>query len=354
MIKKFKAIIPLLYIFSSTAYGYDELLKKSNSTESGRKLIYLKANVGAMLLNDSEDSASKLKIRSKPVPYFAVGVGTYFMDNTRVDLTFEHVNNTTLKRSGNKSFNDSLGTSIGQIFLDNIDSQAENAFSTNNLIALGFAPAGINNTKQILKNALISFRNTSSAKSLSDIIFEAAVDHATKNGANARLAQNVGNLILLRLGGLSSNSAYQDLHSLMNQDFESISMSTSVNHKSTINAFMVNGSLDLFEFNRVKFFMGAGIGGVQLKEKISITSTLNFTGRRSIILSESVTTKKANNFAYSLTAGTSMKVTDSVTMELAYAWKDFGKTKSVTIKGIEVGKTPYRSHTLSVGVRVDI
>jgi|GEM_PF-4496730 len=45
MMKKLKAIIPLLCVISSTAHGYDELLKDKNKyTESGRKLIYLKAS----------------------------------------------------------------------------------------------------------------------------------------------------------------------------------------------------------------------------------------------------------------------------------------------------------------------
>jgi opacity protein-like surface antigen len=133
-----------------------------------------------------------------------------------------------------------------------------------------------------------------------------------------------------------------------------MSISTKVNHKADINAFMVNGTLDLFELDRIKFFVGAGIGGTQLKEKISITSTLNLSGKNIVIVDQSVSSKKANNFAYSFTAGTSAKVTDRVTFELAYAWKDFGKTKSVKIQGVEVGKTPYRSHTLTAGVRVDI
>ena len=354
MIKKLKVFIPLLLVLSNTAYGYDELLKNNNSTENGRKLIYLKANVGAALLNDTEDSASKFKMRSKSVPYFAVGVGTYFMDNSRVDLTFEHAANPVLKKSGATSLTNAVTTNIGKFFMSDITNQAASIFSASNLAQLGFNAAGIPTVQLILQNALNLFENNTTANNFNDLINQAAVSNATQNGLSVATGQNNANQIIRGLKALNSNSNNQDIYNLLNQNFGSMSISTKVNHKATVNAFMVNGTLDLFEFDKIKFFAGAGIGGAQLKEKISITSTLNLGGRNTVIVDQSVSSKKTNNFAYSLTAGTSMKVTDKITFELAYAWKDFGKTKSIKIQNIEVGKTPYRSHTLTAGVRVDI
>jgi opacity protein-like surface antigen len=355
MMKKLKAIIPLICIISGAAHGYDELLKDTNKyTESGRKLIYLKASAGAALLNETKDTASSLKMKSKLVPYFAVGVGTYFMDNTRVDLTFERAANLTLKKSGSASLNDSMSSNIGQLIFNDINNQAANAFSTSNLAQLGFTATGIPVVQSILNDALTLFKNNASAANFNDLILQAANNRATQNGTSAAAARTNAQVIVQRISRLNNSSNIQDFYSLLTQDFSSMSISTKVNHKTDINAFMVNGAVDLYEFNRVKFFAGVGLGVAQLKEKISITSNLNLNGTNSLIIDESISTKKASNFAYSFTAGTSAKVTDKVTFELAYAWKDYGKTKSVKIQGVEVGKTPYRSHTLTAGVRVDI
>lgn|GEM_PF-6449281 len=288
------------------------------------------------------------------MPYFAVGVGTYFMDNSRVDLTFEHATNPTLKKSGTISLNNSMSSNVGKFVFSNINNQALTAFSSNSLAQLGFNAARIPFVQLILNDALTLFKNNTAATNFNDLIKQAAITNATQNGLSAARGEGNAVQIIQQLSGLNNSANIQDLYSLLTENFSNLSVSTSVKHKATINAFMVNGSLDLLEFNRVKFFVGAGIGGVQLKEKVSITSTLDMPGKNSVIIGESVNSKKATNFAYSLTAGTSAKVTDKVTFELAYAWKDYGKTKSVKIQGVEVGKTPYRSHTLTAGVRVDI
>ena len=355
MIKKLKAIIPLLCVISTSAYGYDELLKDTRKyTESGRPLIYVKANVGAALLRHTEDTASKLNMKSKSVPYFSVGVGTYLMDSSRIDLNFEHVANPVLKKSSSVGLANLVSTNIGKFYINGINDQAASVFSTSGLTQLGFNPNAIPLVQQILQGALGLFRNNTAASNFSDLIIQAAVNNATQNGTTAAIGQRNGQQIVQILGNLSNTPGTQVLYDLLTQDFANMSVSTSVNHKATANAFMVNGSLDLFELNRVKFFVGAGFGCVQLKEKITITSNLNISGKNSVIIDQSTSTKKANNFAYSLALGTSAKVTDKVTLELVYNWKDFGKTKSAKIQGIEVGKTPYRSHTLSAGVRVEI
>lgn len=355
MIKKLKAIIPLLCIMSTGAYGYDELLKDTTKyTESGRPLIYLKANVGAALLKNTEDTASKLNMKSKPVPYFSVGVGTYFMDNSRIDLTYEYAANPILKKSSSVGLTDSVTSNIGNFCINDVSNQAANVFSTNGLTQLGFNPNAIPLVQQILQDTLSLFKNNTSASNFSDLIIQAAINNATQNGTTALIGQRNGQQIVQILGSLSSNPSTQALYDLLTQNFSSMSILTRINHKATVNAFIVNGSLDLFELNKLKFFVGAGFGGVQLKEKITITSNLNISGKNSVIIDQSTSTKKANNFAYSLALGTSAKVTDKVTVELVYNWKDFGKTKSAKVQGIEVGKTPYRSHTLTAGVRIDI
>lgn len=353
MMKKLIALIPFLAIFShSITYAYDELLKNSNYTESNRRKIYLKVTAGAALINDTKDTASKLKMTSKSAPHFAVGVGTYFMDNTRVDLTFEHATNPVLKKSSAISLNNFVRTGIGQSFTNS--TLANEAFTTNGLMQLGFKSFEVPLVQQILSGAFNLLNTTSTIKNIKDAIIQASINIATAGSGTTSQGRNNGQAVINHLTNLQNNASTQDLYYLLTQDLSTISVSTSVNHKATVNTFMVNGAIDLYEFNRVKLFMGAGIGAVQLKEKISITSTLNLPGKKSVIIDESTSTKKANNFAYSLTAGTSAKINDKVTVELAYSWKDFGKTKSAKIQSVEVGKTPYRSHTLTAGIRIDV
>ena len=43
-------------------------------------------------------------------------------------------------------------------------------------------------------------------------------------------------------------------------------------------------------------------------------------------ISNSTSTEPKTNFAYSLTVGASHKITDNAHIELAYSWRDYGKT----------------------------
>ena len=69
-----------------------------------------------------------------------------------------------------------------------------------------------------------------------------------------------------------------------------------------------------------------------------------------------LSTKVSNNFAYTLGAGVAFPIFDSVNAELAYSWRDFGSTKPrKNSDGEEMTfKTKYRSHNVSLGLRIDM
>lgn len=118
-------------------------------------------------------------------------------------------------------------------------------------------------------------------------------------------------------------------------------------HQGEINSLMLNGYVELFDISITKVFLGAGVGMAQVKEKVIRSGgapSNNF----------SVTSKKNNNFAYALHLGATTELSPGVHGELTYSWRDFGKTKSVTAKGTDVGSTDYRGHHLSLGARFDI
>ncbi len=129
------------------------------------------------------------------------------------------------------------------------------------------------------------------------------------------------------------------------------SYSISLDRKTSIYSIMLNSYVDLPVTNNIKFFVGGGVGLAKIKEKVSCT--LNVIGYNPII--ESSTTKNNNNFAYSLTAGTSVKASTNTTLEFTYSWKDFGKTHHKKDKdGNKADKNRYRGHILTAGIRFDI
>lgn len=128
-----------------------------------------------------------------------------------------------------------------------------------------------------------------------------------------------------------------------------------VNRKSFIYSLMFNSYIDLPISNNINFFFGKGIGLAQIKENLNQTWNTaafqqnNFTG--SNVDKYSLKSKNKINFAYSLTTGISLKVSDNANFEVTYSWQDFGKTK---YKDKDITKNRYNGHSIMTGVRFDI
>jgi len=82
-------------------------------------------------------------------------------------------------------------------------------------------------------------------------------------------------------------------------------------------------------------------------------------GAATALVNGSADTSKAknkNNFAYSVTLGSAFEVAEGVKLDVAYSFRDYGKTKAFAktrfLPGS--GKTSLRSHNVSAGVRFDI
>lgn len=118
--------------------------------------------------------------------------------------------------------------------------------------------------------------------------------------------------------------------------------------KGEINTLMLNGFVDIFEADMFKVFVGAGVGMSQVKAKL--TSTING------VLPESEKVKQKYNAAFAGYLGASYEVTEGVTAELAYSYRDMGKTKKLKdLDNKTFGKAAhYRAHNVGVGVRFDI
>lgn len=128
-----------------------------------------------------------------------------------------------------------------------------------------------------------------------------------------------------------------------------------VNRKSSIYSLMFNSYIDLPINNNFNFFFGGGIGIAQIKEKLNQTWNINAFQQNNFIGSHIdkhfFKSKNKRNFAYSLTSGISLKVSDNTNFELTYNWQDFGRTK---YKDKDVTKNRYNGHSIMTGVRFDI
>jgi opacity protein-like surface antigen len=169
-------------------------------------------------------------------------------------------------------------------------------------------------------------------------IFNVGVGYNVQDNMRADLTFTYTNPELKKSGTASVSSQYSG-HSV------------SIKHKGTAYALLLNGYVDnIVQAGDFGLFAGAGVGMSQLKEKISLTdSTMS-------AWSGSVSTKKASNFAYQLTAGGTYDFGNSMKGELAYSWRDFGKTKSLSPAdwGYNLSKTVYRGNNLTLGIRADL
>ena len=126
--------------------------------------------------------------------------------------------------------------------------------------------------------------------------------------------------------------------------------------RSNIYSVMLSGYADLNVTDDINIFFGAGIGASQIKEKPTLTTLIGIDGEYHSTETNSTTTKPKTNFAYSLTVGASHKITDNAHLELAYSWKDYGKTHPKLDDDGERthDANRYRGHHVGVGLRFDI
>jgi len=121
----------------------------------------------------------------------------------------------------------------------------------------------------------------------------------------------------------------------------------SVKHKGQVGALMVNGYVDMFDVSVAGIFAGAGVGVARVKAKTS--ETVNG------VALDSISTKNKTNVAYQLTLGAAAEVAPGVKAELAYSWRDYGKTgkyKGADNSGVK--KIAFRGHNVMAGVKFDL
>lgn len=93
----------LLLVAAATA-----ALSSTALAEGESNMFYVKADVGANMMNKVTDKATGLKLKSKTNMFLDFGVGYYLMDNVRADLDLTFIVSPQLKKTGKDKFDASV------------------------------------------------------------------------------------------------------------------------------------------------------------------------------------------------------------------------------------------------------
>lgn len=114
----------------------------------------------------------------------------------------------------------------------------------------------------------------------------------------------------------------------------------------------LNYYYDVLHHDILQIFIGAGIGVAQLKENKSFVVNGHFIDNGNLISFPSTTqtmnSKKTNNFTYSLMIGTSKTFNSIGHFDFIYSWRHHGKLKNNDISN------QYKGHHFTMGVRFDL
>jgi len=125
--------------------------------------------------------------------------------------------------------------------------------------------------------------------------------------------------------------------------------------KYTAMSLTLKGLVDFWDFEVGKAFAGVGLGYTQLGAKAT-GSTVNAAGSTITYKSKA---KKTGNVSYLLTAGAGFTLSEGVMLDIAYAFNDYGSTKSLKTIYADLStstdkKVHLRSHDITAGVRFEL
>lgn len=130
-----------------------------------------------------------------------------------------------------------------------------------------------------------------------------------------------------------------------------------IKRKADVYSLLLKTYIDIYQIHNAKFFIGAGLGIGQIKERLNIiTNGYVYMNGISIPLETTNTCLKSKNkynLAYSLSLGSSIKVSSDINVELIYSWKDIGRNKPGSYDGFELKANRYNGHMILAGIRFD-
>ena len=118
-------------------------------------------------------------------------------------------------------------------------------------------------------------------------------------------------------------------------------------------SLMLNVYKDVLKLGKITPFIGGGVGITTLKE-VGKGFALSAEDRVFVPLAKSQK-KTFYKFAYKLTAGLDMKISETATAEISYNYFNLGNNKSRNIGGLKnIGNRNYGVHNITAGLRLAI
>ena len=126
---------------------------------------------------------------------------------------------------------------------------------------------------------------------------------------------------------------------------------SSVKRKPLIDAYFANLYYETgWELSVFHPYLGGGLGFAAVKDTITYSLATSLTSNKGNYI-----IRRKNNFAYKLILGSAFDLNDTIKFDLSYNYNDYGKSKNaITTTGNQVGKTHYRAHIISAGLRFGV
>jgi hypothetical protein len=166
-------------------------------------------------------------------------------------------------------------------------------------------------------------------------LIEAGIGYKFDNGI--KVESVIDYYFLFRTSEISRNP---------NQDIFKIS------GKTKADSLMFNIYKDIITIGNFTPFVGGGIGIGNLKES---AGGYAISRDDNVIYPLDKISKKRNQFAYKLTIGSDIKLSNKVTGEISYNYFNLGSNKRKIIGGIKnIGNRTYEIHNITLGMRFAI
>lgn len=123
--------------------------------------------------------------------------------------------------------------------------------------------------------------------------------------------------------------------------------------KTKVNTFMFNIYKDIFNFNKLNFFIGGGIGIAHFKESANGYVLLS---EDNVYLSlDNTNSKNRKHLAHKFTIGTDIKISESINGEISYNYFNLGKNKKKVVENVpNINNRRYRIHNITIGIRYSL
>lgn len=126
-----------------------------------------------------------------------------------------------------------------------------------------------------------------------------------------------------------------------------------ISYKTKISALMFNGYKNIITAGRFTPFIGGGIGISFLDDKAT-GSGKNIAEELFEIL-DPVSSQKVHRFAYKLTAGVDIALTDNATLDLSYNYLNLGRNKPRILESMNnMIARDYLVHNLTASIRFNL